>query len=79
MFVLSRPRQTITFFAALLDALSDSAATAVIAHELSHVWLNEHMKPEESPRREAEADHLARRWGFGPELDALDNEADTVN
>ncbi len=75
---LSHPRQTITFYASLLDALSDPAATAVIAHELAHAWLNEHVKPEESKRREAEADSLAREWGFGPELDALDREADTV-
>lgn len=77
-FFLSRPRQTITFYASLLDALSDPAAQAVIAHELAHAWLNEHVRPEESKRREVEADDLARKWGFGPELDALDREADTV-
>ena len=76
--VLSRPRQTITFYTYLLGALSDSAATAVIAHELAHAWLNEHVKPEESKERELEADNLAREWGFGPELDALDREAETV-
>ncbi len=77
-FLLSRPKQTITFYAVLLDALSDEAATAVIAHELAHVWLNEHVRPEESKEREREADALARRWGFGAELDALDREAETV-
>jgi len=77
-FFLSRPKQTITFYASLLDALSDPAATAVIAHELAHAWLNEHVEPRESKAREAEADSLAREWGFGPELDALDREADTV-
>jgi hypothetical protein len=77
-FLLSRPRQTITFYTTLLDGLSDPAATAVMAHELAHAWLNEHMRPEESKRREEEADLLAREWGFGPELDALDREADTV-
>lgn len=77
--VLSRPRQTITFYSDLFDALSDSAATAVIAHELAHAWLNEHARPEESKAREREADDLARSWGFGPELDALDREAETVN
>ncbi len=77
--VLSRPQQTITFYSALLDALSDPAATAVIAHELAHAWLNEHVRPEESRDREREADALARKWGFGPELDALDREAETVH
>jgi len=77
--VFSRPRQTITFYSTLLDELSDSAATAVIAHELAHAWLNEHVRPEESKEREREADALARKWGFGPELDALDREAETVD
>ena len=78
-WVLSRPRQTITFYASLLDALSDPAATAVVAHELAHAWLNEHVRPEESGEREHEADVLAREWGFGPELEALDQEAVTVH
>ncbi len=77
--VLSRPRQTITFYSSLLGALSDQAATAVIAHELAHAWLNEHVRPEESRDREKEADLLAREWGFGSELDALDLEAETVH
>ncbi len=75
---LSRPRQSVTFYNSLLDELSDPAATAVIAHELAHAWLNEHVCPEESKRRETEADSLAREWGFGPELEALDREAETV-
>ena len=78
-FLLAHPRQTITFYSSLFDALSDRAAVAVIAHELAHAWLNEHVKPEESRSREREADDLARSWGFGPELDALDREAETVN
>ena len=78
-WVLSRPRQTITFYASLLDALSDPAAMAVIAHELAHAWLNEHVRPEESREREREADVLARDWGFGSELAALDQEAVTVH
>ena len=78
-FFLSRPRQTITFYSSLFGALSDRAAMAVIAHELAHAWLNEHVTPEESKNREREADALARKWGFGPELDALDREAETVN
>jgi len=77
--VLSRPRQTITFYASLLDALSDPAALAVMAHELAHAWLNEHVRPEDSREREREADDLARKWGFGAELDALDREAETVS
>jgi len=77
--VLSRPRQTITFYSSLLGALSDPAATAVIAHELAHAWLNEHVRPEESRKRERDADALAREWGFGRELDALDREAETVH
>jgi hypothetical protein len=79
LLVLSRPRQTITFYSSLLNVLSDKAALAVIAHELAHAWLNEHARPEESRDRELEADRLAREWGFGAELDALDNEAETVN
>jgi Peptidase family M48 len=77
--VLSKPRQTITFYSSLLGALSDLAATAVIAHELAHAWLNEYVRPEESREREREADDLAREWGFGAELDALDREAETVH
>ena len=72
------PVQKIAFFSQLIDELSDQAATAVVAHELAHAWLNEHVKPEESESREQDADALARRWGFGPELDALDHEADSV-
>jgi hypothetical protein len=78
-FLLAHPRQTITFYSSLFNALSDRAAVAVIAHELAHAWLNEHQSPEESRGREVEADDLAREWGFGPELDALDSEAETVN
>jgi Zn-dependent protease with chaperone function len=78
LIVFSRPRQTITFYSDLLSALSDPAATAVIAHELAHAWLNEHVRPEQSAEREKEADDLARTWGFGRELDALDREAETV-
>lgn len=72
------PRQKVTIYSALFGALSDAAALAVIAHELAHAWLNEHVRPEDSDRREEEADSLARRWGFGDELDALDSEAETV-
>lgn len=78
LVIFSRPRQTITFYSDLLDALSDQAAEAVMAHELAHAWLNEHVLPEESARREKQADRLARKWGFGSELEALDREAETV-
>jgi Zn-dependent protease with chaperone function len=66
--------QKITFYEELLDQLSDDAASGVIAHELAHAWLNEHVKPEASKKREKEADELARRWGYGRFLDALAGE-----
>ncbi len=72
------PFQTMRFYSLLLDELSDRAAAGVMAHELAHAWLNEHAGPRASKSRELEADSLARSWGFGPELDALENEADTV-
>lgn len=75
----SAPTQTISFYSGLLGELSDQAATGVIAHELAHAWLNEHTGPDESKAREREADLLARRWGFGADLDALDAEAYTLN
>lgn len=75
----SSPTQSLSFYSQLIDGLSDPAATAVIAHELAHAWLNEHVSPRESREREREADALARSWGFGPELDALDAEAETVD
>ena len=74
-----RPTQSITFYSDLLGALSEKAATGVVAHELAHAWLNEHVRPEESKEREAEADDLARKWGFKENLEALDSEAETVN
>ncbi len=64
-------RQTITFYSELLNELSDSATVGVIAHELAHSWLNEHVSPEASKRREREADELAKKWGYGQYLDAL--------
>ena len=66
--------QTITFYNELLQELSDLAAVGVIAHELAHSWLNEHVFPEASKKREMEADELARRWGYGKYLDALKAE-----
>lgn len=78
IIVFSKPRQTITLYVDLLDGLSDRAAEGVIAHELAHAWLNEHVKPEESSKREVEADRLAKQWGFSPELAALDREAETL-
>ncbi len=71
--------QRISFYKDLLRQLSEGAVIAVLAHELAHAWLNEHRHPEESRGREKEADELARQWGFGPELDALDSEAETIN
>jgi len=72
----SHGRQRIIFYSELLDQLSDEAATGVIAHELAHAWLNEYVRPEASEKREKDADELARRWGYGKYLDAL--EAETV-
>jgi hypothetical protein len=66
--------QTISFYSELLDQLSDDAAKGVVVHELAHAWLNEHLSPQSSRRREAEADELARSWGYGRFLDALDAE-----
>jgi hypothetical protein len=71
-----RGKQMITFYSELLDQLSDEAAMGVIVHELAHAWLNEHVSPRSSKRREAEADELARAWGYGRYLDALDAETD---
>jgi len=71
-------RQTITFYSDLLDRLSRKACVAVIVHELAHAWLNEHVFPTSSEGREKEADDLARAWGFGRELDQLEEEAETV-
>jgi hypothetical protein len=69
------PTQVITFYSELFDQLSDEAAVGVIVHELAHAWLNEHVSPRSSKRREREADELARVWGYGRYLDALDAEA----
>ncbi len=71
-------KQTITFYSSLLDALSDDACMAIVAHELAHAWLNEHLGPEESAGREKEADELASSWGFGRELAQLAHEADSI-
>lgn len=68
--------QSITFYTDLLEQLSEKASVGVIAHELAHAWLNEHVSPEESQVREREADELARSWGFGKNLDALDLETE---
>lgn len=71
-------RQTITYYSSLLDYLSDGAYIAVIAHELAHAWLNEHVLPHQSAQREREADELAARWGFEEELAQLESEAENV-
>lgn len=73
-----RGTQTITYYSLLLDQLSDEACVAVIAHELAHAWLNEHVLPHQSPEREREADELAASWGFGRELAQLNCEADPI-
>ena len=69
---------TITFYTNLLDQLSDRAVTAVMAHELAHAWLNEHLRPEASKMREDDADMLAAMWGFQSELKALEDETEPI-
>jgi Zn-dependent protease with chaperone function len=66
--------QTINLYANLLVRLSDDAVMAILVHELAHAWLNEHVKPEDSPEREEASDELARRWGFGAQIAALERE-----
>ncbi len=68
--------QTITFYNELLDRLSNQASIGVIAHELAHSWLNEHVSPDASKRREKEADELAKKWGYAKYLDALEAETE---
>jgi hypothetical protein len=72
-------QHTITFYTNLLDRLSDRAAMAVMAHELAHAWLNEHIRPEASKAREQDADMLAEMWGFEKELASLAAETDPVS
>ena len=72
------PTQTITFYSDLFDEISDRSAVGVIAHELAHAWLNEHVGPEASKKREEEAYELARRWGFGEYWDVLAAETEPV-
>jgi hypothetical protein len=68
----------VTFYAELMRELSDKAAMAVMAHELAHAWLNEHVRPEASKQREADADMLAEMWGFDKELAALATETEPL-
>lgn len=69
---------TLTFYGDLMGQLSDRAVMAVMAHELAHAWLNEHVSPEASASREEDADILAEMWGFEAELSALTAETDPV-
>lgn len=69
-------RNVVTFYSGLLSKLSSEAVQAVMAHELAHAWLNEHVGPEASGRREEDADILAEMWGFGPHLHALAEETE---
>ena len=66
----------ITFYSDLLNRLSDDAVIGVMAHELAHAWLNEHIGPEASKQREEDADYLAEMWGFDQQLSALSNETE---
>ena len=69
---------TITFYTNLMDKLTDRAVVAVMAHELAHAWLNEHLRPEASKTRENDADMLAEMWGFEAELTALAEQTEPV-
>ena len=69
---------TITFYTNLMDKLTDKAVIAVMAHELAHAWLNEHLRPEASKTREDDADMLAEMWGFEQELEALAEQTEPV-
>ena len=70
---------TITFYTNLMDKLTDRAVMAVMAHELAHAWLNEHLRPEASDAREDDADMLAEMWGFESELAALAEQTEPVS
>lgn len=70
---------TITFYTNLMDKLTDRAVVAVMAHELAHAWLNEHLRPEASETREDDADMLAEMWGFEEELAALAEQTEPVS
>lgn len=70
---------TITFYTNLMDKLTDRAVVAVMAHELAHAWLNEHLRPEASRVRENDADMLAEMWGFEDELAALAEQTEPVS
>ncbi|MDA4126303.1 MAG: M48 family metalloprotease [Thaumarchaeota archaeon] len=72
-------RHVITFYSSLMERLSDDSVVAVMAHELAHAWLNEHIGPEASMRREEDADMLAEMWGFGKELAALAEETEPIS
>jgi hypothetical protein len=69
---------TLTFYGDLMGQLSDKAVMAVMAHELAHAWLNEHVSPEASASREEDADILAEMWGFEDELGSLAEETEPV-
>jgi len=69
---------SITFYTDLMDKLTDRAVVAVMAHELAHAWLNEHLRPEASKTREDDADMLAEMWGFEAELAALAEQTEPV-
>jgi hypothetical protein len=70
---------TITFYTNLMDKLTDKAVIAVMAHELAHAWLNEHLRPEASKTREDDADMLAEMWGFEEELAALAEQTEPLS
>jgi hypothetical protein len=66
--------QRIGLYQDILLQLSERARVAVVAHELAHAWLNDDVGADDSQQREAESDALARKWGFGGELEVLSEE-----
>gem|GEM_PF-1361447 len=66
--------QRIELYRDIMLQLSERSRVAVVAHELAHAWLNDNVGPEDSNRREEESDALTRKWGFGKELEALEDE-----
>jgi len=64
-----------------LYKLSNEAVVGVIAHELAHVaqgTVHTDAK-DDGEKMEAEADELARKWGFQKNIAALLKERNSVN
>jgi len=70
--------QSVVFISKEQIKLSLKALTAVVAHELAHVYECKTegvpWKKEETPARELQAMNLVSQWGFKEELEKLDQE-----